>query len=139
MRDLPGPLRALPGASAAAGRYASAFVKLRFRVASDQAAADARRRVVTALDRLEDELDGGEYLVGDRFTVADLTASALFYPLVLPPEGPQLPDPPAGYESFRAPLADRPGYRWVERMFREHRKPVRASDEVVVGTKGPAG
>ena len=81
--------------------------------------------MLAALDRLEAELDGGEYLVGDRFSVADLTAAALLYPLVFPPEGPSVP-PPAGYERFRAPLADRPGYRWVEEMFRRHRSPAPA-------------
>ena len=30
---------------------------------------------------------GGGYLVGDRFTVADLTAASLFYPVVLPERG----------------------------------------------------
>ncbi len=43
-------------------------------------------------------------------------------PLVLPPEGPQLPDPPEALERFRAPLKERPGYRWVEEMFRRHRR-----------------
>jgi glutathione S-transferase len=82
--------------------------------------------VPAALDRLEAELgrgDGdGEHLVGDAFSVADLTAAALFYPLVDPPKGPALtPAMPAGFEEFRAPLGDRPGYRWVERTYAEHR------------------
>ncbi len=72
-------------------------------------------------DRLEAELDGREYLVGDRFSVADLTAAALFYPTVLPAEGPPLPDPPPAYAAYRASLADRPGFKWVEEMFRRHR------------------
>jgi glutathione S-transferase len=121
--DVPAPFRGLRGASAAAGRYAAAFVQLRYRARSGPAATEARQKVLAALDRLEAELEGGEYLVGDRFSVADLTAAALFYPLVFPPEGPNLPDPPEGYERFRAPLADRAGYRWVEEMFRRHRRP----------------
>ncbi len=123
----PGPLRDLPGSDAFARAFGSTFVQLRYRVASDEAAARARAAVVAALDRLDSELDaaGGEYLVGDRFSVADLTAAALFYPLVNPPEGPQvLPgDPPAGMLEFSEPLSGRPGYRWVEEMFRRHRKP----------------
>ena len=79
--------------------------------------------MLAALDRLDSELDGNEYLVGDRFTVADLTAAALFYPLVPPPEGPGSRRPPESFESFREPLRDRPGYRYVEEMFRRHRKP----------------
>jgi glutathione S-transferase len=129
--DIPRPLRRLRGAGVATARYATAFVGVRYGVKSSEAAKLARGKVLAALDHLEAELDGNEYLVGDRFSVADLTAAALFYPLAFPPEGPTVPSP-AGYESFRAPLADRPGYRWVEEMFRRHRRPVRASDEVAV-------
>ena len=52
-----------------------------------------------ALDRLESELGVSEYLVGEEFTVADLTAASLFYPLVLPPEGPCSPGPRPGFRS----------------------------------------
>jgi glutathione S-transferase len=79
--------------------------------------------VITALDRLESELGGNEYLVGDRFSVADLTAAALFYPLVLPPEGPDLGDPPEAFQRFRQPLEDRTGYEWVAEIYRNHRAP----------------
>ena len=44
------------------------------------------------MDRLEAELDGGDHLVGDAFSVADLTAAALFTPLIRPPERPFMPD-----------------------------------------------
>ena len=82
-----------------------------------------RAKTVAALDRLDSELDGGGYLVGDRFTVADLTASALFFPLVSPPEFEyELPDPwPPEWEEFRDSLSERPGYRWVGEMYRRHR------------------
>jgi glutathione S-transferase len=76
---------------------------------------------MSALDRLEAELGGNQYLVGERFTVADLTAAALFYPLVLPPEGPLHLEPPDAVAEFRRSVADRPGYRWVEAMFARHR------------------
>ena len=102
------------------------FLRLRFGVGDEEAARRAQGKVFAALDRLEAELGNAEYLVGDSFTVADLTAAALFYPLVTPPEGPRLPPAPAGYEEFRAPLRDRRGYRWVEEMFRRHRKPTSA-------------
>ncbi len=93
----------------------------RFRTVSDDKAQQARQRTLAALDRLESQLDGREYLVADRFTVADLTAAALFYPLVLPPEGPLQLDPPAAVAEFRNDVAQRPGYRWVETMFARHR------------------
>ena len=120
--DVPRPFRRLRGAGVATARYASAFVGLRYGVKSAEAAEQARRKVLAALDRLEAELEGNEYLVGDRFSVADLTAAALFYPLAFPPEGPGVVSP-VGWDSFRAPLADRPGCRWIEEMFRRHRRP----------------
>ena len=70
--------------------------------------------MLAALDRLEAELEtsDGHYLVGDEFTVADLTAAALFYPMVNPPEGPHmLGDFPPALEDFIAPLRTRPGLR----------------------------
>lgn len=121
---LPGPIREFGPAGGAAAKFGSTYVELRFRVASDEAAAAARVKVLAALDRLEAELDAGgsEHLAGDEFSVADLTAASLFYPLVNPPEGPSvLPDPPAGFEAFRRPLTERPGYRWVSETFRRYR------------------
>ena len=122
-QTLPPALRDVGLARAAAARLGPAFASIRFGVKDTEAAELARGKIHAALDRLEAELGGGEYLVGESFTVADLTAAALFYPLVLPPQGPALPDPPAGFERFRAPLRERRGYRWVEEMFRRHRKP----------------
>ena len=89
--------------------------------AKESTAADARAEVVAAMDRLESELQPSGYLVGDRFTVADLTGAALFYPLVLPPEGPLQMDPPATVASARASLEDRRGYRYVQEMYAHHR------------------
>ena len=70
----------MPGAPAAV----TTFVTARYRVQKHDKADEARTRVVAALDRLEAELGGRDYLVGDAFTVADLTAAALFYLLVSP-------------------------------------------------------
>jgi glutathione S-transferase len=119
-RTTPGPVARL-GSGAVA--YARTYTGLRFGVRDEEAAEIARGKIVAALDRLEAELGSGEYLVGDSFSVADLSAAALFFPLVLPEEGPVPTDEPApaGMESFRAPLRERPGYRWVEETFRKHR------------------
>ena len=67
--------------------------------------------LVGALDRIESERAGGDYLVGEGFTVADLTAAALLYPLVWPPEFQyELPDPcpePGGPRVRRRPSGPR--------------------------------
>ena len=100
------------------------FTGLRYFAASSRAADAARDRVLAGLNRLEAELGDRDYLVGDRFSVADLTAASLLYPLVLPSEGPNLVDSPSEeFEEFRAPLKERPGYRWIEETFRRHRHP----------------
>jgi glutathione S-transferase len=121
----PRPLSRLPGSRAFARTFSNTFVQLRYRVAADDAADEARAMVLAALDRLDAELEAsdGDYLVGDSFSVADLTAAALFYPMVNPPEGPaMIADHPPPLEEFYAPLRDRPGYAYVERMYRDHRR-----------------
>jgi len=91
--------------------------------ASEGGGREGRTKTVAALDRLEQELGGGDYLVGDAFSGADLTAAALFSPLAAPPEFPyETPDPwPPTWEEFRSGLADRPGLAWVTEMYRRHR------------------
>ncbi len=123
---VPGPLGKARGL---VGLYARAYTGLRFGVGDEAAAATAREKIVAALDRLEAELAAtdGEFLVGGNFSVADLTAASLFYPVVGPDEGPlpaEIPTPPA-LERFRAEIGDRPGYLWVEETFRRHRHPAR--------------
>jgi glutathione S-transferase len=108
--------------------YARAYTALRFRAADAEHAGASRAKVLTALDRLEAELGDGEYLVGESFSVADLTAASLFYPLAVPEEGPHNADSPSakGFEAFREPLEGRRGIEWVREMFHRHRKPARA-------------
>jgi glutathione S-transferase len=92
-----------------------------------------RRKTLDALDRLEAELGGGDYLAGGAFSIADLTAAALFSPLVAPPEfGYDWPERwPPRWQELREQLAGRPGYRWVEEIYRRHRG---ASAEVASGS-----
>lgn len=121
----PGPLRRFAAPTAA---YARAYTALRFRAGDAGAAERNRATVLAALDRLERELGDGKYLVGDSFSVADLTAASLFYPLVRPPEGPIPAEQagPKGFEAFREPLRERRGFRWVAEMFHRHRRPAGA-------------
>jgi glutathione S-transferase len=89
----------------------------------DAGARRSREKVLAALDHLEAELGPAGYLVGDRFSVADLTAAALLLPLVMPPEFPYLPQVslPEPVATYRASLADRRAVRWAAEMYRRHR------------------
>jgi glutathione S-transferase len=125
---VPGPLGKAKGPI---GLYARTYTGLRFGVRDEAAAALAREKIVAAMDRLDAELAAGdgEFLVGESFSVADLTAASLFYPVVGPDEGPlpaDTPTPPA-LERFRDEIRDRPGYLWVEETFRHHRLPARSA------------
>ncbi len=62
-------------------------MRRRMRIYEDDA-RESRERIVAAIERLEAELSPSGYLVGDSFTVADLTAASLMYPIVLPAEFP---------------------------------------------------
>jgi glutathione S-transferase len=85
----------------------------------------SREKTVAAMDRLEAEIGPSGYLVGDSFTVADLTAAALFYPIARPPEFPypSIADPPEPAREFVDSLLERPGGQWVAEMYRRHRNP----------------
>jgi glutathione S-transferase len=101
----------------------NAMTGVRYLASGERAAERARQRVLVALDRLEHELGGEEYLVGGRFTIADLTAASLLYPLVLPAEAETpIERMPAPVEALRAQVRERPGYRWVQETFRRHRR-----------------
>ena len=83
----------------------------------------ARGKTMAAMDRLANELRPSGYLVGDRFTVADLAAAALLSPLVRPPEFPYkaavpLPEPLA---KIRDSLSTHPAFRWTLQTYLQHR------------------
>ena len=86
--------------------------------------ARSREKVLAALDRLEADLQPSGYLVGDRFSVADLTAAALLAPVVfLPPEFPYAPPGPlpAPVRRWREAFAGRRASHWAAEMYRRHR------------------
>lgn len=81
-----------------------------------------RARIVAAMDRLEAELQGRDYLVGHAFSVADLTAATLFTPVLDPPGREHMPAPlPAPALELRGELSARPGGAWVHEIFAKHR------------------
>lgn len=120
--SVPGPLgKAKP----VVGAYARAYTSIRWGANSGEDADRAREAIVAAFEKLEEELEKGEgeFLVGEYLSVADITAASLFYPVVVPPEGPldpSLPRPPA-LDRFRQSLSDRRGFKWVQETFRKHR------------------
>jgi len=108
--------------------YRALFPALRIAMKADMkidaaGAARSGEKVRAALDRLEAELQPSGYLVGDRFSVADLTAAALLAPVILPPEFPYAPPGPlpAPVRRWRDAFADRPALRWTAEMYRRHR------------------
>jgi glutathione S-transferase len=94
-----------------------------------QSAAGAERRFLLAFDRLDQALERGPFLVGNRFSRADLTACALLWPLCRPGESASeveaLLCPTVC--SLRNQLQHRRFYRWVLERFQEHRAPPRAA------------
>jgi glutathione S-transferase len=98
------------------------MVKLRYGVNPKDAQA-AREKTLAAFERIEAEIQPSGYLVGDRFTVADLTAAALAFPIVRPAEAPHrfegpLPEP---VRRVRDELSKRRSYEWVQDIYRRHR------------------
>ena len=90
-----------------------------------EAAEESRAKSVAAMDRLEREISSSGFLVGESFTVADLTAAALFYPVTRPPEFPYPMiadhDLPESAREFLDSLARRPGAKWVAEIYHRHR------------------
>src|SRR5262249_26250154 len=90
--------------------------------------AQAHEGILAAIDRLEHvcESDPTRYLVGNKLTLADITAAALLGPLVAPPQSPwhTLSAPPAAVIELREALCRRPVGQWVIQRYksdREHR------------------
>ena len=76
-----------------------------------------------AVDRLDAALQPCGYLVGQQFSIADLTAAALLSPLVQPEKsmyGTLKLAPPA-FDAFCAAYADRPFFKWVNDVYCKHR------------------
>ena len=89
---------------------------------TDDGAARSLVRFEAALDRLDRELATSDHLVGDAFTVADLTAAALLSPLTQPPEYPYAPPPlPRVMQEFQARYAKRRSFEWARETYRRHR------------------
>jgi glutathione S-transferase len=102
----------------------SRVVKRRFRMRPD-IVERSRDTVRAGFGKVEAEVGPSGYLVGESFTVADLTAASILAPIVMPPEFPYIKLHPdertAESRRFRDSLKDRPGFEWVEDTYARHR------------------
>jgi glutathione S-transferase len=82
-----------------------------------------RASVAAALDRIEQQRQGREYLVGHSFTIADLTAASMLGPLLQPPEiqYPLRVQLPPYLQQYRATVLKHPAAQWAARIYRLHR------------------
>jgi glutathione S-transferase len=113
----PGPRLPIP---APARPMARRITRRRYGVDKAQVErADAR--VAEAFDEIERRAGRTGYLVGDAFSVADLTAAALLGHLLGPPEYPYPMWASAPARRLREALSEGPGPEWVLEMYRRHR------------------
>jgi glutathione S-transferase len=103
-------------------RIFPAFYRFRHRIRDASLESD-RAAVSSALDRIEKERRGRAYLVGDAFTVADLTAAAMLSPLLQPAEiqYPLRVELPAYLQEYRATISKHPAAQWAAGIYRLHR------------------
>ncbi|MEQ8328557.1 MAG: glutathione S-transferase [Parvibaculum sp.] len=91
---------------------------------NEPGAVEAGYRVTqAALDRVAAQAGSSGYLVGDSFSVADLTAAALLAPACNPPH-PDMEFPlprPARIDAWFGRWAGHPGAQWVRTIYRKHR------------------
>ena len=83
----------------------------------------AEQRFLLAFDRLDETLERGPFLVGKRFSRADLTACALLWPLCRPGESASEAEAllcPT-VSALRKQLQHRRFYGWVLEQYQEHR------------------
>jgi glutathione S-transferase len=98
--------------------------------------AGDRARLDAAFARIDQMLEGGGYLLGDRFSRADLCLAALVAPLWAPPEHCTCwPDErlyPENVKELRTRLAGRRTRDWTLRMYRQHRAAHRGQPSAAV-------
>jgi glutathione S-transferase len=116
---------AVPAARAA---YRAVFPLIRVVMRRDMkidaaGAAHGIARTKEALDLVAKRAGVDGYLVGETFTVADLTAASLLSPAVLPKESPVPVHEPRSPALLRwlERFAGHPGGDWVNEVFRKHR------------------
>lgn len=94
-----------------------------------ESARRSEERFVAALDKLDDAVKGRRFLVGDRFSRADLTACALLRTFCTADKSSaELADAvPAPVSALRDAHKARPVVSWVRQTYRGHRQPALGS------------
>lgn len=89
---------------------------------------ESRVKLLEGLERLEREIQGdpSRYLVGFSLSIADITAAALYSPLLAPEGSPYAARPgevvPPAIAELRAAVLARPAGQWLLRRYREDRQ-----------------
>jgi glutathione S-transferase len=99
-----------------------AYAQRRYRIYRDDV-EKARGDIMAALDRIEMERGGRDYLVAGSFSIADLTVCSLLYPFVHA-RGKvkfQYDYPPLPRTQIVEMVEGHPAVEWMERMYLRHR------------------
>ncbi len=86
----------------------------------------APRQIETGLDRIERLRAGRPYLVGDEFSIADLTAASILGSIATPPELRHQPSEslfPESVLKLREQWSKHPSAEWVRDIYKSHRGP----------------
>ena len=84
-------------------------------------AQDAVEKTLVALSRLDNLIRPASYLVGDAFSVADLTAAALLSPVARPPEFPYPMPQSDVVDRVRERLGHQRVFDWCRFVYARHR------------------
>lgn len=96
-----------------------------FYVISGRHVEQGKREFESAMNEIENILKHRHYLVGEKFSRADVSVASMLSMLVMPAQQPfpwkEIPDPETKtyYEEFH----DHPVTDWVRKMYQEHRLP----------------
>ena len=94
---------------------------------TDATRASSWAALLEGLDRIERETgcDPGRYLVGDRLSIADISAAALLAPVVASPGSPYAPmikDAGAELTALRDSILARPAVAWIDARYARDRQ-----------------
>jgi glutathione S-transferase len=91
---------------------------------NDESAEQSKHRLLAALEKLDDALSERRFLIGDRFSRADLTACALLSSFCLPDDIEASSKFPPAIRAQRDQLKGRRFLRWVRDVYDNYRKPM---------------